>query len=165
MLGRLVWRKDSRIVTDCWIDAFDTAYPDKINWKTAKIMCNTEAELLDIIIDAGESAKTLERPGMARLQAMVHNREVQTVIIAKLDRLTRSVKDLAEFNAALKASPRATVLAIKRGEEDLRIVIPSRIDGSQLKKPASQDAGPLLFTSDALNPWKPLHCSGSSHDL
>ncbi len=34
------------------------------------------------------------------------------------------VKDMAEFNAALKASPRATVLAIKRDGEDLRVVIP-----------------------------------------
>src|ERR1017187_3863960 len=54
-------------------------------------------ELLDILIDAGESAKSLDRPAMARLQAMVDGREVQTVIIAKLDRLTRSVKDLAEL--------------------------------------------------------------------
>jgi site-specific DNA recombinase len=53
--------------------------------------------ILDILVDAGESAKSLDRPAMARLQAMVDAREVQTVIIAKLDRLTRSVKDLAEL--------------------------------------------------------------------
>jgi site-specific DNA recombinase len=52
------------------------------------------AELLDIIVDGGESAKSLNRPGMARLLAMVDASEVQVVIIAKLDRLTRSVKDL-----------------------------------------------------------------------
>ena len=52
------------------------------------------AELLDIIVDGGESAKSLNRPGMARLLALVDAGEVQTVIIAKLDRLTRSVKDL-----------------------------------------------------------------------
>ena len=34
------------------------------------------------------------------------------------------VKDLTEFSAALKASPRATVLAVKRGDEDLRMVMP-----------------------------------------
>ena len=51
------------------------------------------AELAEIIVDA-ESAKSLNRPGMARLLAMVDAGEVQTVIIAKLDRLTRSVKDL-----------------------------------------------------------------------
>ena len=52
------------------------------------------AELAEIIVDGGESAKSLNRPGMARLLAMVDAGEVQTVIIAKLDRLTRSVKDL-----------------------------------------------------------------------
>jgi len=52
------------------------------------------AELLDIIVDGGESAKSLNRPGMSRLLALVDAGEVQAVIIAKLDRLTRSVKDL-----------------------------------------------------------------------
>ena len=52
------------------------------------------AKLAEIIVDGGESAKSLNRPGMARLLAMVDAGEVQTVIIAKLDRLTRSVKDL-----------------------------------------------------------------------
>src|SRR5271155_2455104 len=52
------------------------------------------ADLLEIIVDGGESAKSLNRPGMARLLALVDAGEVQTVIIAKLDRLTRSVKDL-----------------------------------------------------------------------
>src|SRR2546422_11769131 len=52
------------------------------------------AELLDLIVDGGESAKNLVRPGMERLLALVNERKVDTVIIAKLDRLTRSVKDL-----------------------------------------------------------------------
>jgi len=54
-------------------------------------------ELAEIIVDAGESAKSLERPGMARLLKMVDAGAVKVVIIAKLDRLTRSVKDLAEL--------------------------------------------------------------------
>jgi len=52
------------------------------------------AKLAEIIVDGGESAKSLNRPGMARLLVMVDAGEVQAVIIAKLDRLTRSVKDL-----------------------------------------------------------------------
>ena len=52
------------------------------------------AELIDIIVDGGESAKSLNRPGMARLLALVDVGEVQAVIIAKLDRLTRIMKDL-----------------------------------------------------------------------
>jgi site-specific DNA recombinase len=51
-------------------------------------------ELIDIIVDGGESAKTLNRPGMTRLLALVDSGGVQAVIVAKLDRLTRSVKDL-----------------------------------------------------------------------
>ena len=52
------------------------------------------AELVDIIVDGGESAKSLNRPGMERLLALVDSGGVQAVIVAKLDRLTRSVKDL-----------------------------------------------------------------------
>ena len=55
------------------------------------------AELADIIVEAGESAKSLNRPGMLRLLALVDSGKVQTVIVAKLDRLTRSVKDLCEL--------------------------------------------------------------------
>ena len=55
------------------------------------------AELLDVLVDAGESAKSLQRPGMARLLALVDAGALDTVIIAKLDRLTRSVADLAEL--------------------------------------------------------------------
>jgi DNA invertase Pin-like site-specific DNA recombinase len=55
------------------------------------------AELLEIIVDGGESAKSLQRPGMERLLALVDGKKVQAVIVAKLDRLTRSVKDLCEL--------------------------------------------------------------------
>ncbi|MGI8989552.1 MAG: recombinase family protein [Bryobacteraceae bacterium] len=54
------------------------------------------ADLCDVIVDA-ESAKTLNRPGMARLLSLVDSGTVDCVIIAKLDRLTRSVADLAEL--------------------------------------------------------------------
>lgn len=55
------------------------------------------AELTDVIVDAGESAKSLNRPGMERLLSLVDTGAVDIVIIAKLDRLTRSVADLAEL--------------------------------------------------------------------
>jgi site-specific DNA recombinase len=55
------------------------------------------AELVDIIVDGGESAKSLQRPGMERLLELVDGKKVQAVMIAKLDRLTRSVKDLCEL--------------------------------------------------------------------
>lgn len=55
------------------------------------------AQLIDIIVDGGESAKSLQRPGMERVLSMVDGKKVQAVIVAKLDRLTRSVKDLCEL--------------------------------------------------------------------
>ena len=55
------------------------------------------AELVAVIQEGGESAKTLDRPGMQRVLAMVGRRQVQAVIVAKLDRLTRSVRDLCEL--------------------------------------------------------------------
>src|ERR1700719_1319102 len=52
------------------------------------------AELIDVIVDGGESAKSLNRPGLQRLLALISAGKVEAVIVAKLDRLTRSVKDL-----------------------------------------------------------------------
>ena len=52
------------------------------------------AELLEVIVDGGESAKNLNRRGLQHLVALVDSGTVEAVIIAKLDWLTRSVKDL-----------------------------------------------------------------------
>src|ERR1700681_3788390 len=52
------------------------------------------SELIEVIVDGGESAKSINRPGLQRLLGMVDAGQVQAVIVAKLDRLTRSVKDL-----------------------------------------------------------------------
>lgn len=54
-------------------------------------------DLADVIVDDGASAKSLDRRGIAWLLAQVEADAVHTVIIAKLDRLTRSVVDLARL--------------------------------------------------------------------
>jgi DNA invertase Pin-like site-specific DNA recombinase len=56
-----------------------------------------DATLLRIIEDAGASGKSLQRPGLAELLAAVEARGMDVVIVAKLDRLTRSVRDLADL--------------------------------------------------------------------
>ena len=53
-----------------------------------------EIELVDIVIDDGYSAKSLERPGVKRVLAMLTAGRADGVVVVKLDRLTRSVKDL-----------------------------------------------------------------------
>lgn len=57
----------------------------------------TDRPLAEVIVDAGVSAKTLNRPGLQRLLAMVRRGEVASVTIVKLDRITRSVRDLADL--------------------------------------------------------------------
>ena len=54
-------------------------------------------ELEEVIVDGGESAKDLNRPGVQRLLELVENEKIDAVIVAKLDRLTRSVKDLSQM--------------------------------------------------------------------
>ena len=53
--------------------------------------------LTELIRDAGHSAKSLKRPGMARLLALVETEQVDVVMVYKLDRLTRSVVDLGKL--------------------------------------------------------------------
>jgi DNA invertase Pin-like site-specific DNA recombinase len=53
-----------------------------------------DVELVGVIEDAGVSAKSLDRPGLQKALAMLRNGEVEGILVAKLDRLTRSVRDL-----------------------------------------------------------------------
>ncbi len=53
-----------------------------------------DIELVDIVIDEGFSAKSLERPGIKRALAMLTGNQANAIVVVKLDRLTRSVKDL-----------------------------------------------------------------------
>ena len=46
------------------------------------------------IVDQGFSGKTNHRPGLKRLMKMTRHREVDVVIVVKLDRLFRSLKNL-----------------------------------------------------------------------
>ena len=50
-------------------------------------------ELLDIIIDAGISAKNLNRPGITSVLHCLTNNEADALVVYKLDRLTRSLAD------------------------------------------------------------------------
>jgi DNA invertase Pin-like site-specific DNA recombinase len=56
-----------------------------------------DLELSEVIVDEGHSAKSLDRPGMGRLLGLIRRRAVDVVIIAKLDRITRSVRDLGDL--------------------------------------------------------------------
>src|SRR4051794_22768833 len=62
----------------------------------AKVRMYAELHDLDLVaveVDAGVSAKTIERPGLARALSMIDKWEADGLLIAKLDRLSRSVAD------------------------------------------------------------------------
>jgi site-specific DNA recombinase len=59
-----------------------------------RAMATVQGADLEVVVDGGESAKSLNRPGLQRIMTLVNSGKVQAVIVAKLDRLTRSVKDL-----------------------------------------------------------------------
>src|SRR5687767_15740860 len=50
-----------------------------------------------VIVDAAESAATLERPGMRRVLELVRAKKIDALIVLKLDRLTRNIRDLADL--------------------------------------------------------------------
>lgn len=53
--------------------------------------------LADVLVDAGQSASTLSRPALRELLTRVETGTVGTVVVAKLDRLTRRTRDLLEL--------------------------------------------------------------------
>ena len=57
----------------------------------------TKRQLDEVVIDDGHSAKSLKRPGMQRILAGIRAGKIDAVVVLKLDRLTRSVRDLADL--------------------------------------------------------------------
>src|SRR5581483_6243546 len=84
------------------------------------------SDLDEVIVDGGESAKDLNRPGVQRLLALVNSGKVDAVIVAKLDRLTRSVKDLCallELFEKRKVALISVVESLDTGSAAGRLVI------------------------------------------
>jgi DNA invertase Pin-like site-specific DNA recombinase len=71
-----------------------------------------DIDLIDIIVDAGVSAKTLERPGLQRALGMLRKGQANALLVAKLDRLTRSVKDLGTLVEGYFSSDKITLLSV-----------------------------------------------------
>lgn len=71
-----------------------------------------DLELVEVIVDAGLSAKTLERSGLQRALGMLRRREADALLVVKLDRLTRSVKHLGELVETVFAPGKAALLSV-----------------------------------------------------
>ena len=68
--------------------------------------------IVEVIVDAGASAKTLDRPGLTKALAMIRAGKADALLVVKLDRLTRSVRDLGELVAGPFAPGRAALLSV-----------------------------------------------------
>lgn len=66
-------------------------------------------ELAEVVVDGGVSARTTERPGLQKILAGLCDRSIGRVVVMKLDRLTRSVRDLGDLLDAFNASDAALV--------------------------------------------------------
>ena len=62
----------------------------------------SEVTLVDVLQDAGESAKELYRQALTDLLNRIDTGQVACVIVALVDRLTRSTKDLADLLSRFK---------------------------------------------------------------
>lgn len=71
-----------------------------------------ELELVEVITDAGASASTLNRPGLQRALAMLKAGHAEALLVVKLDRLTRSVRDLGDLIAGPFAPGKAALLSV-----------------------------------------------------
>jgi len=71
-----------------------------------------DLDLVEVVVDAGESAKTLDRPGLQRALAMLKSGNADALLVVKLDRLTRSVRDLGELVERHFAPGKAALLSV-----------------------------------------------------
>lgn len=58
-------------------------------------------QIIDEFVDAGESARSANRPELKRMLAYVADHRISTVIVHKIDRLARNRVDDVEINLAL----------------------------------------------------------------
>ena len=71
-----------------------------------------DLDLVEVIVDAGESAKSLDRPGLQRALAMLKTGQADALLVVKLDRLTRSVVDLGKLIETYFAPGKAALMSV-----------------------------------------------------
>lgn len=71
-----------------------------------------DLELVEVVVDAGVSAKSLTRPGLTRALAMLKSGAAEALVVTKLDRLTRSVRDLGELVERYFAQGKSALLSV-----------------------------------------------------
>lgn len=90
-------------------------------------------EVVEVVEDAGYSAKSMERPGAQRVLAAVRARDVEGVVVVRLDRLTRRMTDLIDYvrlceeTSNGRGRARSPAVALMSVEEQLDTSTPAGI--------------------------------------
>lgn len=58
--------------------------------------------MADEFIDAGESAKSADRPKLKAMLARIAEGDINSVVVHKIDRLARNIEDHVAIRAALR---------------------------------------------------------------
>ena len=91
----------SRVVIYCRVSTADQAREGvslDLQENRVRDYCRAmDLEVVEVIRDEGWSAKSLDRPGMARMFELIDQRVIDGALVYKLDRLTRSVVDFGSL--------------------------------------------------------------------
>jgi len=86
-----------KVIVYCRVSTADQADSgvslDSQQSKCAAFAALYELEIVEVIVDAGESGKTLDRPGLERALGLLRAGKAEGLLVGSLNRLTRSVAD------------------------------------------------------------------------
>jgi len=90
-----------RVVGYCWVSTDQHAdHGVSLEAQRHQIVgyCKrNDLDLIDVVVDGGQSGKDLDRPGFKRMIQMMESGQVYGLVISKLDRLSRSIIDICKL--------------------------------------------------------------------
>lgn len=133
--------------------------------KLAQYAALYDLEVIATEVDAGASASSLDRPALKRALAALDDGRAEGLLVVKLDRLTRSVKDLchlvdAYFSAGAKARLMSVSENIDTSSASGRLVLNILVTVSQWEREAAAERtaavmGHLRATGRFTGGWPP----------
>ena len=72
-------------------------------------------EIVDVYVDGGFSGKDIDRPAFQRMLQRVRAGEINGIVVTKLDRLTRSIRNLCELNEDILRPLNVNLVCIRDG--------------------------------------------------
>jgi DNA invertase Pin-like site-specific DNA recombinase len=80
--------------------------------KLAAFAAAYDFDVVEVIADEGLSAKNLDRPGLQRALKLLADGSADGIVVVKLDRLTRSVRDLGHLIETYFCKPTCSLISV-----------------------------------------------------